>query len=87
MIKPTATTDEILSEIGCRFQRYRVQQNRTRSHVGLDVISAASTNEIVLVDKISIPEAGNKRTEPILLKGVPQTALRAALAGYLRDLE
>jgi transcriptional regulator with XRE-family HTH domain len=32
-IRPTATTDEILREIGQRIERYRLQQNRTLAEV------------------------------------------------------
>lgn len=35
-MKPTATTAEILREIGQRLQRYRLQQNRTIADVARD---------------------------------------------------
>ena len=44
-IGPTATTEEVLAELGHRLQRYRLQQNRTLSEVareaGIGVRTAA----------------------------------------------
>ena len=36
MIKSTATTDEIVSDIGRSLQRYRVQQNRATEAIATD---------------------------------------------------
>ncbi len=35
-LRPTATTDEVLAEIGQRLQRYRLQQNRTVADLAAD---------------------------------------------------
>lgn len=42
-IGPTATTDEILAELGARIRRYRLQQNRTLDNVATEAGVATIT--------------------------------------------
>jgi len=74
-ITATATTDEVLRELGARLQQYRLQQNRTAA----DVASAAGVSRIT----VERAEAGKGPTLETLVRIVRALGRLDALDAFL----
>jgi transcriptional regulator with XRE-family HTH domain len=74
-IKPTATTDEILRELGRRLQQYRLQQNRTLESVATDAGIGSAT--------MVRAEAGERPTLATLIKILRALGRLDALDAFL----
>jgi transcriptional regulator with XRE-family HTH domain len=74
-IRPSATTDEILTEVGARLQRYRLQQDRTVE----EVAASAGVGERTLVRA----EAGENTTLKTVVKVLRALGRVEALDAFL----